>query len=294
MNETTINIASCNSSCEIINAVVPSFTAGEQRNTFRDDLKNAIRERSLDVHYQPQIDLRDGSCGHFEALLRWNDSKRGFVSPATFVPIAEEMGLIDEITAFVIERVVSDLKNWQRADLPVKSVAINVSAGHFENEERAERLLQWLTRESFPTNSITLELTETAMLRHTDVARKYLQTLQEKGFKIALDDFGTGYSSIAYLLEFPISTIKIDRSFVTTIRTSFKGQAIIRALVDLAKVIGVDIVAEGVEHPEELRVLEAMGCQFAQGYIFSKPLSEAQTIQYLRRQWCSEKQESAA
>ncbi|MBY0550030.1 MAG: EAL domain-containing protein [Candidatus Obscuribacterales bacterium] len=294
MHETTINIARGNSNHETINAGISCLTAAEQRNEFRDDLRNAIRKRLLDVHYQPQVDLRDGSCGHFEALLRWNDSERGFVSPATFVPIAEEMGLIDEITAFVIERVVSDLKSWQTAQLPVKSVAINISAGHFATEDRAEQLLKWLSGDSFPTNSITLELTETAMLRHTDIARKCLQTLYERGFAIALDDFGTGYSSIAYLLEFPISTIKIDRSFVTTIKTSFKCQAIIRALVDLAKVIGVDIVAEGVEHLEELRILEAMGCQFAQGYIFSKPLNEAQTVKYLRRQSYSEKQENAA
>lgn len=258
--------------------------SGEEENTFRSDLKNAIQNQQLDVHYQPQVDLRDGSSSHFEALLRWNDPERGFISPATFVPIAEEMGLIDEITEFVINKVVSDLRRWQLSGLPVKSIAINISASHFESEQRAARLLDLLTKETFPTEFIKLELTETAMLKHTVIALRYLQTLNDKGFSIALDDFGTGYSSIAYLLEFPISTIKIDKSFVSSIRTSFKCQAIIRALIDLAKVLSVEIVAEGVEHIDELRVLEGMGCTFGQGYIFAKPLSEALTVEYLFRQ----------
>jgi len=270
--------------------LLPERSTSESENditSFREDLRYAIQNKRLEVHYQPKVDLRDGSNGHFEALVRWNDSKMGFVSPAAFIPIAEEMGLIDEVTKIVIDRVVFDLCSWRQSGVPVKSVAINISARHFSNEERAKTLMSWLTQESFPTEFITLELTETAMLCHPDIARKYLHMLHYIGFRIALDDFGTGYSSVTHLLDFPISEIKIDRSFVTDICQSFKCQAIVRALSGLAKALSIDIVAEGIEHLDALAVLQTLGCSFGQGYIFAKPLPEAQVLEYLLRQTSS-------
>lgn len=259
----------------------PSCAETTAQNHFREALQDAIRSRRLDVYYQPQANLRDGSFGHFEALVRWIDPRYGFVSPATFIPLAEEMGLIDEITEFVIGRVLNDLSNWRAAQVPIDSVAINISAKHFANTDRAEKLLAWLSDAQHASKSIILELTETAMLGYSEVTRKYVADLHNLGFAIALDDFGTGYSSVAHLLEFPISTIKIDRSFVSTIMHSLKCQTIVRALIDLANALSVDIVAEGVERVEELRMLKSMGCSFAQGYLFSKPLPEAQVAEYL-------------
>lgn len=251
------------------------------KRTLRRRLRLAIAERRLDVHYQPLIDLRTGKCDHFEALVRWTDPVLGAVSPAVFIPVAEQAGLMNEITEFVVGRALSDIKKWRGDGVSVQSVAVNISAGHISNEVDAQRLVEVLTREPAAAELITLELTETAMVQHGELALRCLQRLSDIGFSIALDDFGTGFSSLAHLLEFPIETIKFERSFIAALSGSFKCRAMLQSLIALTHVLDVRTVAEGVESPEELDLLKAWGCSFAQGYYFSKPIPGAAVGEYL-------------
>lgn len=261
---------------------VPDSPKSLPRNKLLRQLKQALRAQSLEVYYQPQISLQDGSCKNFEALVRWNDPVLGTVPPSLFVPLAEECGLIEELTKFVIARVSQDITQWLRARLNFQSVAINISAAHFSSLERAERLLNWLSLDTIPSKFLTLELTETGALQNTDLTRTYFEKLRAKGFDIALDDFGTGHSSVAHLLNLPITCIKLDRSFVSAITKSFKCHAIVRALIELGKVLDLDIVAEGIEHKEQMKLLKTLGCSYAQGYYFAKAMPEVQTRMYMQ------------
>lgn len=243
-------------------------------------LRKALLAGSLEMHYQPQIDLKSGQCTHFEALLRWRDRVLGEASPAIFVPVAEELGFAQELTWFVIEKVASDLRQWRNNRVPVKPVAINISALDLSNEANASRLLKQLEIYASP-DEITLELTETSTLRRRDTAMVYMHKLRDAGYRIALDDFGTGYCSLAYLHEFPIAAIKFDRSFVSALLNSQKCRIMLRSFLSVAQQLGLKTVAEGVEMLEQADWLRRWQCSLAQGYYFSKPLPYDETAKLL-------------
>jgi len=257
--------------------------------TIHDDLPGAIVNRELNVHYQPQFNIKDHSTRHLEALVRWNHPRFGFISPAAFVPVAEEIGLVEEITHFVIRRVISDICSWRNHNVPIDKVAVNISAVLLSSHSHAERLFDLLNANVEFAPLIALELTETATVRNTELARQYMQKFREIGFKIALDDFGTGCSSLAYLLEFPVDIIKIDRRFVSSLPHSIKGRAITRSIVVLAATLGLQVIAEGIEHVDELRILQELGCNFIQGFYFSRPLPAEEVRDFLQ---CNRKRES--
>ncbi|MBX9567910.1 MAG: EAL domain-containing protein [Candidatus Obscuribacterales bacterium] len=252
---------------------VPSLLADADNLLF--ELEKAIKERSLAVYYQPQLDTKTGSLEHFEALVRWCHPQRGFVSPAIFVPLAEQSGLIESLTELIIDLVKADLDIWN-IDGMFRSVAINISASFFADVEIAERLFAKLESIKEHAKAVTLELTETAMVENRILAREFLERSRELGFKISLDDFGTGHASLAHLLDFPIDEIKIDRSFVSQVRESEKSLQIIRSVLFLASALGLDVVAEGIERIEELRVISELGCSRFQGYYFSPPVPKCQ------------------
>lgn len=238
-------------------------------------LETAIEEKSLLVHYQPQLDTKSNSFVHLEALVRWNHPLRGMISPAIFVPIAEQSGLIEAMTELIIDQVKSDLDEWHR-DNVVKTVAINISAAFFADAETAGRLFAKLKQLREHASSVTLELTETAIVENKKLARECLEELRGLGFSISLDDFGTGHASLAYLLEFPIDEIKIDRSFVSQIGKSEKSLQIVKSVLFLAKALGLDVVAEGIEKFEELQIISELGCSRFQGYYFSPAVPKCQ------------------
>lgn len=237
------------------------------RKLAESDLSNLFS-----VNYQPQVDLRTGRCSHVEALVRWTDPEIGQVSPALFVRILERMDRISELTDFVVKQVAQDINDWHRNGVPIDTVAVNISANLLSTESAAESLKDLLLSVPVQPKHIVIELTETAMVEHESVANKCLHELHNHGFQIALDDFGTGYSSLAYLLNFPVDVIKIDRCFTSKLSSSVKCQAILKAVVSLADALGLEVVAEGVETAEELRLLAMLGCQFIQGFYFSRAL----------------------
>ncbi|HEY9774353.1 MAG TPA: EAL domain-containing protein [Planktothrix sp.] len=252
-------------------------------NELHERLENAIAENLLEVHYEPQIDLESTDCTHLEALVRWTDKEMGAISPAVFIPLAEELDLIDEITRQVIDRVQGDIGDWRSEGVPIDSVAVNISAKLFSTPERAQNLVDVLTNDNRSTGAITLELTETAVMQHKEITLEYLRKLKELGFELALDDFGTGYSSLSYLLDYPIDMVKIDRSFISTLNDSAKGRAIVRSILEMSKELNIKTVAEGVERVEQLWLLKQMHCQFVQGYLLSKAVPANVASHRLRR-----------
>jgi len=257
--------------------------------TIKNELPWAIVNNELNVHYQPQFNIEDHSTRHLEALVRWNHPKFGFISPAAFVPVAEELGLVEEITHFVIREVIQDISSWRNCSVPVDKVAVNISAVLLSSPDNAERLYNLLKTNVAFAPLLVLELTETATVQNTDLARQYMQKFRDLGFRIALDDFGTGSSSLAYLLDFPVDIIKIDRCFVSALPHSEKGRAITNSIVSLAKSLGLQVIAEGIEHADELRILMELGCTLIQGFYFSRPLPAAEVRDFLL---CNRKRDS--
>jgi EAL domain-containing protein (putative c-di-GMP-specific phosphodiesterase class I) len=210
-----------------------------------------------------------------EALIRWTHPVRGPVSPATFIPIAEDCGLIFPIGAWVIEEACRQARAWLDAGLPKINVAVNVSGRQFQGDRFEEEMKAVLDRYSIDPRCVELEVTESMLMKTPELTAKLLQALRQIGVRVAIDDFGTGYSSLSYLRRFPIDTLKIDQSFVSQIETA-NGASVVKAIIDLGRNLGMRLVAEGVETGLQEKMLCSMGCDRAQGYYFSRPLPPAQ------------------
>jgi EAL domain-containing protein (putative c-di-GMP-specific phosphodiesterase class I) len=228
------------------------------------------------LFYQPKISLRTGAITGTEALIRWTHPTRGPVSPAQFISVAEDSGLILSIGAWVLREACKQARAWVDAGLPATTMAVNVSAREFGDETFLERLLAILVETGLDPRSLELELTESALMKHDRSAASILQTLREKGVQISLDDFGTGYSSLSNLRKFPVDAIKIDQSFVSQIDTDGKDTALVAAVIAMARRLELRVVAEGVETREELEFLRAQNCDEAQGYYISRPVPPQQ------------------
>jgi len=234
-------------------------------------LTDAIRTEKLYLCYQPQVSLRTGALKGAEALCRWHDEKLGNVNPAEFIPLAEERGLIRELGAWVVRESVQQLANWQQqVGLLNWRLSINLSAQQFDDMHIVEDLAEL----SVPLGSkaLLLELTESVMMRDPHMALDTSSRLAEAGFAMAIDDFGTGYSSLAYLQQLQLTEVKIDRSFVMKIEDSEQNRAIVAAIIAMAKGLGLSTVAEGVETAAQADILRELGCDYAQGYYFGKPV----------------------
>jgi EAL domain-containing protein (putative c-di-GMP-specific phosphodiesterase class I) len=217
-----------------------------------------------------------------EALLLWTHPTRGLVSPAEFIPIAEDCGLILPISAWVLRTACDQAQAWLDAGLPATTMAVNVSAMEFRDEDFLENLFAILGETGLDPRSLELELTETLLMKHAESAASILQTLRRRGVQVAIDDFGTGYSSLGYLRKFPLDALKIDQSFVRQISTAGEDTAIVTAVIAMARSLKLRVVAEGVETLEELEFLQANGCDEAQGYYFSRPVPPEQFARMLR------------
>ncbi len=242
----------------------------ERRCALAIDLWAALADEALHLEYQPIVDLRSGAVVGMEALARWTHPERGPVSPGSFVSVAELSGLAPELDRWVVRRALQDMARLRRESVVPEDayVAVNLSAASLSDTSVLDDLVSWTEEAGLPATQLVLEITETAIMQNTDLAVGLLRDLRGHGLRVAMDDFGTGYSSLAYLRDLPISTLKIDRSFVADIAEQRDALAIVAWIVDLARAVGVDVVAEGVETVEQVALLRGLGCVTAQGWLW--------------------------
>lgn len=243
-----------------------------KRLVLADKIRHALEHDEFSVYYQPLVDIATSRIVSLEALLRWRHPQDGFISPAEFIPVAEESGLISPLGEFVLNTVCNQLMSWRADDIPVVPVAVNISAVQLQNQSIVETVRRTLAATSLPPQLLVLEITESALMKNASNHVGDLQSLRQAGVRVAIDDFGTGYSSLAYLKHLPIDTLKVDRSFIKHVDTVAADEAIVGAVLAMAHNLGLKVTAEGVETAEQLGVLRRHGCETAQGFFFSRPL----------------------
>ncbi|HYE36685.1 bifunctional diguanylate cyclase/phosphodiesterase [Methylocaldum sp.] len=239
-------------------------------------LRQAIKRNELEVYYQPQVDLFEGSVSGTEALLRWRHPEIGLVSPTKFIPLAEESGIICQIGEFVLREACRQAKTWLDQALPLKRVAVNVSGQQLLDTDLVGLVSKALAETGLDPQYLEIEITETIVMQQTEKTLSTLQGLRALGVTLAVDDFGTGYSSLGYLKQLPVHRLKIDRSFVMDVPHDHNDEAIIRAIAAMARSLHLELVAEGVETVAQHAFLAAEGCQMGQGYLFGKPVPPAE------------------
>ena len=244
------------------------------RMSTEHSLHRALERSELMLHYQPVVELEGVTTVGVEALVRWQHPAQGLVSPYRFIPVAEESGLIIPIGAWVLEEACHQLQDWQHPGQagPHGSMEVNLSARQIDDPRIVRTVEQILERTGLAPEHLTLEITESALMKNAASALAVLSALKELGVELAIDDFGTGYSSLTYLQRFPLDILKVDRSFVEELGVSVEGEEIVSAVINLAHALGLKVVAEGVETSLQLEVLQSFECDLAQGYLFSKPL----------------------
>ena len=253
------------------------------------DLRRALDRNEMQIHYQPIISLRDGVISGFEALLRWKHRIRGNISPNEFIPLAEETGLIYELGQWVLYQACLQTLHWNNEREPEKALelSINLSGKQFADPNLVNGVLDNLDKSGLKAKNLKLEITESVLMENAPRSIDMLNQLKEHDIKVCVDDFGTGYSSLSYLHTFPIDTLKVDRSFVNDMGRNYKNMEIIRTITMLAHNLKLDVIAEGVETAEQHAQLSALGCQYAQGFYFSRPIdsNDASNLIQLDRRW---------
>ena len=242
------------------------------RFTLETELRKALEQQALQVYYQPQIDLCSGCVVAMEALLRWNHPRRGFIPPADFIPIAEDTGLIGMIGEWVMQTACAQVKTWQIEGKGQVKIAVNISSRQFYDDSLTRVVAGILAATGLESRYLELELTESMVMKDPKVTIASLAALKEMGVSIAVDDFGTGYSSLAYLKKYPLDVLKIDRSFVRDIATDPDDAAIVRAIIAMAKSLGMSVIGEGIETQQQLEFLKHNGCDVIQGFLLGKPV----------------------
>ncbi|MDD5384917.1 MAG: EAL domain-containing protein [Gallionella sp.] len=252
-----------------------------ERLKLESNLRRALERNELILYYQPQQNLQSGKIIGAEVLLRWNHPGTGMIPPATFIPLAEETGLIIPIGQWILETVCARNKEWQRAGLPIVKLAVNISAKQFR--PTLPRLVaEILARHELDARFLELEITESMIMQNVEGVIAMMDDFQQLGTGLSLDDFGTGYSSLSYLKRFPIDKLKIDQSFVRGVTKDTDDEAITRAIISLSKNLGLRVIAEGVETEEQLAFLRSAGCEEIQGYYYSRPLPEDDFVKFLQ------------
>jgi EAL domain-containing protein (putative c-di-GMP-specific phosphodiesterase class I) len=248
-----------------------------------NDLRRAIEQQEFRVYYQPIVSLTSRKLAGFEALVRWQHPERGIISPTEFIPMAEETGMIVPIGQWVLEQSCKLMRGWHRQSPLNRALVLNVniSGKQLQHPELIEQINRAVTASGLQPGSLKLEITESVLMENAEGAATTLARLREHGYRLCIDDFGTGYSSLSYLHNFPVNTLKIDRSFVERIGLDGGNEEITQTIVQLAHNLGMEVVAEGVETYEQLSQLAAMGCQLGQGYVFSKPLDAEAATAYI-------------
>jgi EAL domain-containing protein (putative c-di-GMP-specific phosphodiesterase class I)/CheY-like chemotaxis protein len=244
----------------------------QKHRALERDLRLALRAHELTVHYQPLVEIASRQIVGLEALARWTHPTRGPIPPSEFIPVAEESGLIVPLGEFVLRNVCEQVVRWAQENVPVVRVAVNLSPVQLERQPIRELVRTILRETGLQPHQLALEVTESTLMKNAHAHAQALQGLREDGVCIELDDFGTGYSSLSSLKQLPVDTLKIDRSFIRNLDTSNSDEAIVGAILTLARSLGLHVVAEGVETLAQLQVLGRHGCEVAQGFYFSRPL----------------------
>jgi diguanylate cyclase (GGDEF)-like protein/PAS domain S-box-containing protein len=255
-----------------------------ERLTLESDLRRALERDEFQLHYQPRIELASGRIAGAEALLRWNHPERGRIPPASFIPLAEETGLIVPIGEWVLREACRQNRAWREAGLPPLTVAVNISAPQFRSAGIDAKVAAALAEAGLDPRGLELELTESLVMHDAEEVIAILRSLKAMGVMLAIDDFGTGYSSLSYLKRFPVDHLKIDQSFVRGIATDSDDAAIASAVISLGKALGLRVVAEGVETEAQRAFLKARGCHEIQGYLVGRPMQAADFAAVLRRE----------
>jgi diguanylate cyclase (GGDEF)-like protein/PAS domain S-box-containing protein len=259
------------------------YTNGMENRTFEsvkleNDLYRALENQEFSIYYQPQMNTESGKMFGVEALLRWNHPTRGIVSPAEFIPMAEETGLIVPIGEWVLRNACKQVKQWQEEGYGNLNLSVNLSVRQFEQRNLVSMVKQVLEETGLSPQLLELELTENLIVKNTEVTLKTMEQLKDLGINISIDDFGTGYSSLGYLKNFPIKTLKIDKSFIDDVMTDTNNAAITNTIITLGQNMNLNVIAEGVETAEQVEFLSAKGCQLVQGYFFSRPLKAEELV----------------
>ncbi|MDQ3490331.1 MAG: bifunctional diguanylate cyclase/phosphodiesterase [Acidobacteriota bacterium] len=253
------------------------------------DLRQAIERGELSMHYQPIISLSDGRLEGFEALLRWHHSEFGMIPPNKFIPIAEVSGLIIPITVWILEQTTGQIKSWQQISPEYAGlmVSVNISGVHLSNDDLIDHVEYALEKSKLLPDRLKLEITESSAMKNAQHTINVLQKLKKIGVQLSMDDFGTGYSSLSYLQRLPFDTLKIDRSFVCGVGERGENSEILQTIISLAKNLKMRVIAEGIETPAQLAVLQNLGCDFGQGFLMAKPKAseETENLLYQRPNW---------
>nr|WP_225941920.1 EAL domain-containing protein [Sporosarcina limicola] len=246
-----------------------------------NELRKAIELEQFHIHYQPKISFFREEINGMEALVRWQHPELGLISPERFIPLAEDNGFIIQLGEWVMRRSCAQNKKWQQQGLPFLRVSVNVSVKQLMEPDFVTKVETILMETGLESCWLEIEVTESTFV-DVDDATSILEEIRSLGIRISIDDFGTGYSSFSYLKQLPVDTLKIDRSFIEDIDTNEESKAIVKAVLTIAETLGMDVIAEGVETREQLAVLHEDGCSQAQGFLFSKPLTEDEFEVYLR------------
>jgi len=245
------------------------------------ELRRALRRDELELHYQPRLDLGTGQIVGLEALVRWRHAERGLLAPSEFVPLAEQSGLIVPLGYWVISRALRDMQALRERGLEPLHMAVNLSFRQFQDRQLLSTLSRLITERGVEAQWLEFELTETAVMRRSDLVKQTMDALGRLGVRFSLDDFGTGFSSFVHLNSLPIALLKIDKSFVGGMESREENRKLVHAMINLAHNLKLEVVAVGVETPEQLALLRDFGCDQVQGYFISKPLPLAELVDYL-------------
>lgn len=263
-------------------SVAPSPERGAAPRLSYEDLLSAIDMEQLCVHYQPKVGLQTGTLVGVEALVRWNHPEHGLLGPGRFIPLAVETGLIDELTMVVADRALQDIKTWDSLMVNVPKVALNLETSSLRDIALPERILGLLDQHGVNANRLMFEVTERDAIEDLADALDVLTRLRLRGIKLSIDDFGTGHSTVRQLARIPFSEFKIDKSFVDTLGQTTFNETVFRSMVNMGHDLALDVVAEGVESPDQLELLKRLGCDTAQGYHFSPPVPADEIAAFTR------------
>jgi EAL domain-containing protein (putative c-di-GMP-specific phosphodiesterase class I) len=246
--------------------------ASVEQLQLENNLRKALTKGEFCLYYQPQVSVVSGQLVGMEALIRWRHPDKGFISPAVFIPVAEETGMIMEIGEWVIQEACRQSAEWRDKGYKPIRISVNLSAKQLKDERLPEIIASNIFDTGLEAKYLGVELTESAIILEPEMALVRLQNIKSLGVKLSLDDFGTGYSSLSYLKRFPIDTLKIDQAFIRDVKVDHEDAALVKAIIAMAHGLGMDVVAEGVELQEQLEFLGAHSCDTIQGFLFSRPL----------------------
>ena len=258
-------------------------TAAKRRAALESSLRAAVKHGELMLHYQPQVNLNSGKIVAIEALVRWNSAENGLMMPGDFIPLAEETGLISEIGEWVLREGCRQARQWQDMGVFPPRMAINLSARQLGGKGFIDLVAKILAETGLDAKYLELEITESQVMRQAETSILLLNEFANRGIHLAVDDFGTGYSSLSYLKRLPIGKLKIDQSFVRDITVDPNDSAIVAAIINMAKSMSLEVIAEGIETAAQLNLLRAAGCSIGQGFYFCVPLSADELLPFLRQ-----------